>query len=89
MLRALRKIYIDLSLFTPQTVLVDKDQALINALESVFPDAKVLLCIWHINKNILVRAALSLQRALIPIISQNDPQFVDKVNKKWKEMLSF
>jgi hypothetical protein len=89
-LRGLRKVYEDLEILGggPTTVLVDKDTAVINAPESVFPAANVLLCIWHINKNILSKAKFAIQHTLIPIIAITDPGFLDAVNKRWKEMLT-
>ena len=33
----------------------DRELALMNTITSVFPNAANLLCIWHINKNILVQ----------------------------------
>jgi transposase-like protein len=38
---------------SPKVFLTDKEDALRNAISVVFPEAKNLLCIWHINKNIL------------------------------------
>jgi hypothetical protein len=37
----------------PKEFLMDKEDALRNAISVVFPEAENLLCIWHINKNIL------------------------------------
>lgn len=87
-LRGLQKVYTDLNLLGPETVFIDKDNALINALELVFPATKVLLCIWHINKNILSKAKFAIQRALIGSINISNPGFLAAVNEKWKEMLS-
>jgi hypothetical protein len=41
---------------SPVTVVIDKDRALINALYSVFPEVNILICMWHIYKNILSHA---------------------------------
>jgi hypothetical protein len=37
---------------SPSVLATDKEQALLNAIEQVFPDASHLLCCWHITKNI-------------------------------------
>ena len=37
---------------TPKVIVTDKERALQNALEKVFPDAHHNLCAWHISKNI-------------------------------------
>ncbi|KNE96692.1 hypothetical protein PSTG_10095 [Puccinia striiformis f. sp. tritici PST-78] len=36
----------------PKVFITDRESALRNALEQVFPDAQANLCTWHINKNI-------------------------------------
>lgn len=35
---------------------VDRDLALLNALEQVFPDVPVLLCLWHVVKDVQTHA---------------------------------
>ena len=42
-------------------ILTDKDQALSNALIEVFPNAAHLLCLWHVNMNVLGRAKVNLK----------------------------
>ena len=37
---------------SPKVLVTDKEQALINAIETVFPASTHLLCCWHIFKNI-------------------------------------
>ncbi|KAL3525200.1 hypothetical protein ACH5RR_013572 [Cinchona calisaya] len=37
----------------PSIIVSDRDLALMNAIEVVFPSTRNLLCIWHIQKNIL------------------------------------
>ena len=37
----------------PAVIVTDREKSLMNAIESVFPDASNLLCIWHVNKNVL------------------------------------
>jgi hypothetical protein len=44
-LHSLQKVYMDLKLIGPQTIFIDKDNALINVLKLVFPVTKALLCI--------------------------------------------
>lgn len=36
----------------PDAISTDCDQALRNALSTIFPDSATLLCSWHTNKNI-------------------------------------
>ncbi|XP_038678631.1 protein FAR1-RELATED SEQUENCE 5-like [Tripterygium wilfordii] len=35
----------------PQTVFIDQDVAMLNALQRVWPDTRHGLCIWHLNQN--------------------------------------
>lgn len=45
----------------PRTFITDRDTALRNALDDVFPDAAKILCLWHIMRNILAgKGGLSL-----------------------------
>ena len=36
----------------PGSISTDCDQALRNAISTVFPESLTLLCLWHANKNI-------------------------------------
>ncbi len=36
----------------PSVIAIDRDLTLLNALEKELPTSQVLLCIWHINKNV-------------------------------------
>lgn len=38
---------------SPEVIVTDKNQALMSAICVVFPNAANLLCIWHIEKNVL------------------------------------
>ncbi|MBW0569487.1 hypothetical protein O181_109202 [Austropuccinia psidii MF-1] len=46
------KVLNNTNLFPPQVIVVDRDLALKNSLRKLFPDSKVMLCIWHINKDV-------------------------------------
>ena len=47
---ALQQIH---QLVLPKVICTDRELALMNAIHVVFPGAKNLLCIWHIQKNVL------------------------------------
>lgn len=38
---------------TPPVIVTDRELALVNAINSVFPETHLLLCRWHVNKNFL------------------------------------
>ena len=40
----------------PGVIVTDRDMGLMNGIRDVFPMTKNLLCLWHINKNILMHA---------------------------------
>lgn len=49
----LQQLMIENNSKNPRVFIIDRDRSLINALQQVFPRSKLLLCIWHINKNVL------------------------------------
>ncbi len=53
-LEQLKLLYTQLDLPDPAVILTDCERGLINALRSVFRGSSHLLCIWHIDKNVLV-----------------------------------
>lgn len=55
MLNNLKGIFEDLHISGPFVMVTDRELALITAIEGVFPTAHHLLCVWHVNKNVLAR----------------------------------
>ena len=39
----------------PQVLVTDRELALMNAIQDIFPKTKNLICVWHIMKNITAR----------------------------------
>jgi histone-lysine N-methyltransferase SETD2 len=64
-LQNLLKVYQQLGLLSPITILTNKEAALINACEETFPIANVMICLWHVNINILSKARPCLQKNLL------------------------
>ncbi len=54
-LQQLRIMYVDLKFFDFIVIIIDMKRKLINACESIFQDINHLLCLWHINKNVLTK----------------------------------
>jgi len=52
-LRHLKDAYDALDLLDPDIIVIDRDLALMQAIKEVFPTTNALLCIWHVNKNVL------------------------------------
>jgi hypothetical protein len=82
-LQCLRGRFDQLNLQHPQTILVDKDDALINAIHVIFPFTNCMICIWHINKNILTKARPFLSKEIRDTADLDDKEFQDEIHKKW------
>lgn len=52
-LTQLKQLYEEIDASNPKVILTDCERGLINASRLVFPDAQHLLCIWHVDKNVL------------------------------------
>jgi len=47
----------------PRVILTDKDSALAAAIQLVFPMSAHLLCLWHVNMNVLAKAKVEISSA--------------------------
>ena len=54
--------------------MTDKERALINAINVVFPDTKTISCIWHIDMNLLKKARPLLSNQIA--IARRDNQLL-------------
>lgn len=63
--RALRQLKSKVPVL-PEVLITDRDLALINAIEQVFPDATHLLCQWHIQKNIVAKCKPFFTNYIMP-----------------------
>lgn len=52
-LMALQDLYETLHLSNPTTIVTDCEAGLIPAMHAIYPEVKHLLCVWHININVL------------------------------------
>lgn len=52
-LTALKEYLVQTEVDAPEVLVTDRDMGLIAAIRTVFPDTAHLLCIWHVNKNVL------------------------------------
>ena len=57
----LKALYKSLGIRDPAVVVTDLDLGLINALKEFYPDVHVLLCIWHMNKDVKVNCKPSFR----------------------------
>jgi hypothetical protein len=48
----------------PCTILTDKESGLINAVHAVFPGTDTIVCIWHINVNLMKHALPLIRKAI-------------------------
>ena len=49
----LKALYLQLELPDPVVIVTDMERALMSAIDQTFPNTNHLLCIWHINNNIV------------------------------------
>ncbi|GMF63961.1 unnamed protein product [Phytophthora fragariaefolia] len=77
-LKALRKMMTDQNIALPQLILVDRDLALLNTLEEIFPEVPALLCIWHAVKDVEAHAWRSFPKVL-------DLEKSTELCPKWKD----
>ena len=59
-LGTLKKWMVEKKVSLPLVFVSDQDLALINAIETCFPNARHILCIWHINQCVMKKCALCL-----------------------------
>ncbi len=52
-LKHLKNAYGALDLLDPDVIVTDRDLTLMQAIEKIFSNTAALLCIWHVNKNVL------------------------------------
>jgi hypothetical protein len=48
----------------PGVVITNREQALINSLQTTFPDAYHMLCLWHIEKNLVTNGAKHIKNKI-------------------------
>ena len=52
-LEQLRELLLHVNVPDPVCIITDRERSCISQIKEVFPTSKHLLCIWHINKNVL------------------------------------
>jgi hypothetical protein len=77
---AFRELMIKHGIREPTTIVTDRELALMNTLEDLFPESPHILCIWHVNMNILANCRKHFPK---------DTQVENKVipNPKWELFL--
>ena len=66
----------------PQVILTDRELALMNAIEIVFPHSVNMLCTWHINKNVFARMYVHVPKDMREL-RQNLWRNVVSVKMRW------
>ena len=70
--------YLQIMGTSPKVIVTDNDNALMNALSSCLPTSVNILCVWHVNKNVLANAKRIFQ-------DQNE---VEDAVQVWNELMS-
>ena len=77
-----------------KVAVTDNEQALKNTLKTVYPEAYNLLCIWHVNKNVLIRLKEEfeyqddLEACLTDWNKVLYAPTVDNYKQKWQDFLN-
>ncbi|KAK2418954.1 protein FAR1-RELATED SEQUENCE [Trifolium repens] len=88
-LEKLRGLFIKQDLF-PQVILTDRELALMNAIEIVFPHTVNMLCTWHINKSVFARMSVHVRKDMRELLqnlwrnvvfSQNEVEYQQRLNE--------
>ena len=69
----------------PLSIVTDRELALINALETVFPKVVHILCTWHVNMNILANCRKHFPKDQIDPDQTNPQGYI--ANPKWESFL--
>ncbi|KAI7963067.1 hypothetical protein MJO28_001161 [Puccinia striiformis f. sp. tritici] len=86
---ALEQLKFALEPHVPSVIVTDKEQALMSAIENVFPSTRNLLCQWHMGKNIWSHCHKLLGDLYLPfreawnfLIASRTPSMYEKNYKK-------
>jgi hypothetical protein len=83
-LQRLKKVMLDNDVPEFKVAVTDKEQALLNALEDVFPNSKRVLCRWHVLKNIELNVKPKNPRTVDPEVLETVDTFINH----WKTVQS-
>ncbi|KAL6125037.1 hypothetical protein ACLB2K_077545 [Fragaria x ananassa] len=70
----------------PKAVLIDNDEAMRKAIETVMPEARHRLCIWHIGKNVFIHLK-SKEKLKAFNKCKRKYQTVEQFERLWQEMI--
>ncbi len=60
-LQALKRLYQQIEVPDPATLLTDRDLGIVRVIQTVLPTSKHLLCLWHVETNILAQCKYHFQ----------------------------
>jgi MULE transposase domain len=71
------------SITSPALMITDRDLALITAIDKIFPTPQTqsILCIWHVNKNVLMKAKEYMQ-------GEDSNTRVEEFMRRWNELVN-
>ena len=77
----------------------NRDLALVNTIERVFPNAKHLLCRWHVNKNVIAKCKkLFATKEIwekfmmswnVLLLSSSEDEFITRLNALQQDFISY
>jgi len=73
---------------TPEVIITDNEDALLNALQEVYPQVPRLLCRWHVEKNVLKKAS---EQWRVKQVSDDEraanQKLLDTFMQRWTEVV--
>ena len=76
-LKNLLNIFTSNEIPLPEVIITDREQALINSLSEIFSNAYHMLCIWHIEKNLVTNGAKHIKNKSLE----------HEMIKKWNQLI--
>jgi hypothetical protein len=84
----IQDIMAEYSIEEPSSIVIDRELALIQCLDTRFPTSQHILCQWHINMNVLAKTKRWFPAPVrVNSIIQRYPQFQDFIHS-WNTLLA-
>lgn len=86
-IRCLKSLFDRLEIHYPAVFLSDKETALRNTLTTIFPGSARLLCLWHINQNVLAHFARSIRTEVERDTALARQQLLNDIQQKRRDLM--
>ena len=79
-MNVLKKLFLDHNIPLPRIIVTDRQQALMNSLNTHFPKSHYLLCRWHFNKCVLSKARSNIHKMVRKCVVDGKDEYEDHPN---------